>query len=229
MVKQPPPWQAHNISDFDMVMSERCSELLVQVRADAKVRNWILSDPRGLHKNLFFRFAPPTCTEYAGTYRGTPGTTLKSRRMSAKSELQPGGEFEFVNPAEVPARMQDLLAETSSLLEDSSADDTGKLIALSYTFCWFGKVHPFLDGNGHIQRAIFAAMAIEFGFLISKRFAIHPRPYDRLLATALEIFTRSPAGDENGELALVAEYLGFFLDGSFDAPRKNLLAASPYR
>ena len=229
MVNAPPPWQAHNMSDFDMAMGARCAELLEQVRADAKVRHWILSDPRELHKNLFFPFAPPTNTEYAGTYRGTPGTTLQNRRMSAQSELQPGAQFEFVSPAEVPVRMQNLLAETSRLLEDHSADDTGKLIALSYTFCWFGKVHPFLDGNGHIQRAIFAAMATEFGFPLSKRFAIHPRPYDRLLATALEIFTRSPAGDENGELALVAEYLGFFLDGSFEAPRKNLLAASPYR
>lgn len=228
MTKAPPPWQAHSASDFDVAMGVRCAELLVQIRTDPALRQGILADPRGLHEDLFLRFAPPGHPEYAGTYRGTPGTTLESRRMLAPSELEPGTEFEFAAPAEVPARMQKLLAETSGLLADKSNDDTGKLIGLSYTFCWFGKVHPFLDGNGHVQRAVFAAVATEFGFTLSKRFAIHPRPYDRLLATALEMFTRSPQGDENGELALVAEYLGFFLDGSFEAPRKNLLAASPY-
>ena len=62
-------------------------------------------------------------------------------------------------------------------------------------------------------------MATDFGYPLSPRFAIHPRPFDRLLATALEIFTRAPAGKENEELALVAEYLAFFLDGPFNAPQ----------
>ena len=59
--------------------------------------------------------------------------------------------------------MVELLKNTHALLGKSSADDYGKLVALTYTFCWFGKIHPFLDGNGHIQRAIFAAMATNFG------------------------------------------------------------------
>jgi hypothetical protein len=49
-----------------------------------------------------------------------------------------------------------------------------------------------------------------------------------LLAIALEIFTRAPAGKENEELGLVAEYLAFFLDGPFNAPRKHVGAATPY-
>jgi hypothetical protein len=32
-------------------------------------------------------------------------------------------------------------------------------------------------------------MATDFGYPLSPRFAIHPRPFDRLLATALEIFS----------------------------------------
>jgi hypothetical protein len=71
-------------------------------------------------------------------------------------------------------------------------------------------------------------MATEIGYPLSARFAIHPRPYDRLLATALEIFTRAPAAEENGELGLVAEYLAFFLDSPFNAPRKHVGTKSPY-
>lgn len=228
MTSGAPPWQAHGAPDYDAIMGAHCAELLTQIFSDAALRQRILADPRDLHNDLFLRFAPPTHPEYAGTYRGTPGTALESRRMSAASEVKPGTEFEFVLPTEVPSRMQALLGQTRGLLAEDSDDVTGKLIALSYTFCWLGKIHPFLDGNGHIQRTVFAAMATEFGFPLSKRFAIHPRPYDRLLATALEMFTRSPVGDENAELALVAEYLGFFLDRPFEAPRKHLLAPSPY-
>ena len=92
---------------------------------------------------------------------------------------------------------------------DLHPDDYDKLIALTYTFCRFGKIHPFLDGNGHAQRAVFAVMATEFGFPLSPRFAIHPRPFDRLLAIALETFTRAPADEEQEDLGLVAEYLAF--------------------
>jgi len=82
--------------------------------------------------------------------------------------------------------------------------------------------------NRHLQRAIFAATATDFDYPLSLRFAIHPRPFDRLLATALEIFTRARAGKENEELALVAEYIAFFLDGPFNAPRKHVGTATPY-
>lgn len=228
MAKSPPRWQAHTTSDYDHAMTARCNQLLVEIIADPGRRKIILANPCDLHRNLFTPFAPSTHPEYAGTYRGTPGTSLANRRMSAESQLNLGAEYEFCPPSEVPSRMAKLLQETAALLKETRADDYGKLIALTYTFCWFGKIHPFLDGNGHVQRAVFAAMATEFGYPLSPRFAIHPRPYDRLLAMALETFTRAPAGEENGELGLVAEYLAFFLEGPFNAPREHVGTASPY-
>ena len=228
MTTSPPPWQAHDSADYDSTMADQCSMLLAEIIADPARRQAILADPRDLHRTLFASFAPPSHNQYAGTYRGTPGTTLAGRRMSSESQLEAGGQFEFCLPNEVPARMNLLLDHTQQWLRDASANDYGRLLGLSYTFCWFGKIHPFLDGNGHVQRAIFAAMATEFGFPLSARFAIHPRPYDRLLATALEIFTRAPANEENSELALVAEYLAFFLDGPFNSVRKHISTASHY-
>jgi len=49
--------------------------------------------------------------------------------------------------------MTELLKNSRDLLADTNADDFGRLVALTYTFCWFGKIHPFLDGNGHIDDA----------------------------------------------------------------------------
>ena len=228
MTKPPQRWQAHTASNYDSDMTARCGQLLAEIIADSERRQAILTDPRDLHRELFAAFAPPAHGDYAGTYRGTLGTTLADRRTSSESQLEPGVEYEFALPGEVPGRMTTLLANTQALLRDAKADDFGKLVGLTYTFCWFGKIHPFLDGNGHVQRAIFAAMATEFGYPLSARFAIHPRPFDRLMAIALEIFTRAPAGQENGDLGLVAEYLAFFLDGPFNAPRKHVGTATPY-
>jgi fido (protein-threonine AMPylation protein) len=228
MTSPPPPWQAHNAAGYDSTMTARCTKLQAEIIADPVRRQTILSDPRDLHRELFGSFAPVRHEEYAGCYRGTPGTSLSDRRIHSASQLEPSRRYEFCLPGEVPARMDQLLQQTLDLLSDASTEDFGKLLALTYTFCWFGKIHPFLDGNGHVQRAIFAAMATEFGYPLSARFAIHPRPYDRLLATALEIFTRAPVGQEMGEVGLVAEYLAFFLNGPFNAVRKHVSTASPY-
>lgn len=228
MAKAPPPWQAHDAANYDRDMANHCAALLDEIVSDPVRRRNILADPRNLHRELFAPFAPPSHGDYAGAYRGTPGSALADRKMSSESQLNPSDEYEFCLPGEVSGRMDALLENTQSWLGEANTDDYGKLIALTYTFCWFGKIHPFLDGNGHVQRAIFAAMATEFGYPLSARFAIHPRPFDRLLAIALEIFTRAPAGQENEELGLVAEYLAFFLDGPFNALRKHVGTETPY-
>ena len=226
MPKEAPDWQAHNASGYDRAMTAMCDRLLAEIVADPGRRQAILVDPRDLHRELFAGFTPAGYPEYAGTYRGTPDTPLADVRMSAPSQIDPEVVYEFCPPREVSWLMTELRLNTRSLLYEPDQEDYDKLIALAYTFCRFGKIHPFLDGNGHVQHAVFAVMATEFGFPLSPRFAIHPRPFDRLLAAALELFGRAPADEEQEELGLVAEYLGSFLDGPFNAPRKHVAMAS---
>jgi hypothetical protein len=97
-----------------------------------------------------------------------------------------------------------------------------QLLTLTHLFCWFGKIHPFLDGNGHIQRALFAAAATELAIPLAARFAIHPRPFDRLLAWPLEMFTRAVPDQREHYLAMVAEYLSSWLAGPFDLPASGI-------
>ena len=228
MPKEAPGWQAHLASGYDGTMTARCDRLLVEIVADTGRRKAIMADPRDLHRELFADFAPADYPEYAGTYRGTPKTALADVRMSAPSQIDPEVVYELCPPREVPWRMQELGINIHSLLNEPNREDYDKLIGLAYAFCRFGKIHPFIDGNGHVQRAVFAVMATEFGFPLSPRFAIHPRPFDRLLAVALENFGWVPEEEEKEDLGLVAEYLGFFLDGPFNAPRKHVGIASLY-
>jgi fido (protein-threonine AMPylation protein) len=225
---EPPKWQVHEVVDYDRDMGARCASLLNEIQTDPGRRQAILNDPCGLHRELFHAFAPVDYPEYAGTYRGVSGTTLEGRRSASVSQLDPTSEYEFVPPNEVVSRMEALLADIRRFIREQSGNQYNDLIALAYGFAWFGKIHPFLDGNGHVQRAIFAVMAAEFGYSLSPRFAIHPRPYDRLLAAALEIFSNAPKESENEELGLVAEYLAFFLEEPFNRVRAHLPTASLY-
>ncbi len=204
MPEEAPDWQVHLASGYDGAMTARCDRLLGEIVADPGRRKSILADPRELHRELFASFTPAAHPEYAGTYRGTPDTALADVRMSAGSQIDPEVVYEFCPPREVPWLMTELRVNTRSLLNVPDQDDYDKLIALAYTFCRFGKIHPFIDGNGPVQRAVFAVMATEFDFPLSPRFAIHPRPFDRLLAAALELFGRAPADEEQEELGLVA-------------------------
>ena len=182
-----------------------------------------------MHRELFAAdFAPAGYPEYAGTYWGTPDTPLADVRMSAPSQIDPDVVYEFCPPREVPCPMQERRINIHSLLKEPEQEDYDRLIDLAYSFCRFGKIYPFIDGNGHVQRAVFAVMATELGFPLSLRFIICPRPFDRLLAVALENFGQAPDDKEREELGLVAEYLAYFLDGPFNAPRKHVGIALLY-
>ncbi len=49
--------------------------------------------------------------------------------------------------------------------------------AASEIFWMLGRVHPFLDGNGHIQRFVFAACLLELpNGKLSELWRVYPRP-----------------------------------------------------
>lgn len=122
MINPPPRWQAHTSKDYDAKLGAQCAALSLEIVTNSVRRQGIIADPRALHAELFSQFTPSDHPEYAGTYRGTPGTALAERRMSADSQLEPGSEFEFVPPAEVAPRMTAMLANTSAMLAENSAD-----------------------------------------------------------------------------------------------------------
>jgi fido (protein-threonine AMPylation protein) len=205
-----PEWQAHLAPFYDDLMNARCEEIMQALRADNGFRQEVRTNPRVLHKLLFEQFTPPNFAEYAGTYRGTPGTSLEGRVAAAKSVVD-GEVYKFVPPSDVLQYMDAMAANVAEFVKEAS-DHQQRLTALSWQFAWIGKIHPFLDGNGHLQRALFAALALELGYELSSRFAIHPRPFGRLFAVALEMFARAPNGTSTEQLDLVSEYLDFFIE-----------------
>lgn len=218
-----PEWQAYTMPNYDAAMTQACTDLQRRVLVDAAYRASILTDPRDLHRSLFAEFTPPGYPEYAGTYRGTSGTSLERRRMGAAQIVSPQKSFSFEKPERVAEALDFLLSEVRrELVPARSAAPFVQLLTLTHLFCWFGKIHPFLDGNGHVQRALFAAAATELAIPLGTRFAIHPRPFDSLLAWPLEMFTRAAPEQRERFLAMVAEYLSSWLAGPFDLPASGI-------
>ena len=223
-----PEWQAYTMPDYDAVMTRGCADLQRRILFDAAYRSSILADPRDLHRTLFAEFTPPGYPEYAGTCRGTAGTSLERRRMGAPQIFSPQKSFSFERPERVAAALDFLLSEVRrELVPARSAAPFVQLLTLTHLFCWFGKIHPFLDGNGHVQRALFVAAATELAIPLAPRFAIHPRPFDSLLAWPLEMFTRAAPAQRERFLAMVAEYLSSWLGGPFDVPASGIAREQP--
>ena len=218
-----PRWQAHLASGYDRIMEGSSSDFLERIKTDPSYRLSVLRDPRDLHRTFFLPFVPSSHPEYAGTYRGTPWTSLECRIMGAPSLAELSSEFAFEEPAGMPEKVAYLLAQVlGELAAARRAPPYEQLLLLTHQFCWFGKLHPFLDGNGHIQRGLFAALAAELDIPLSARFALHPRSFDRLLAWALELFTRAEESDRPTYIAMVAEYLAAWLAGPFEQPGSGI-------
>tara|TARA_R110002051_G_scaffold37159_6_gene80052 strand:+ start:6076 stop:6738 length:663 start_codon:yes stop_codon:yes gene_type:complete len=213
-----PEWHPEEAPDYDSNLSASGAQVLTRLRSDAGFCASVLTDPRELHRTLYAHFAPAAYPEYAGTYRGTPNSPLESRYSGCQSLLDGQPQLRFLSPEQVPSAMENILPAIAAMRANAETP-WDRLWALTNLFVQFGKVHPFLDGNGHVQRVLFAAGALEMGVPLSNRFAIHPRSYDFLLAHSLECFTRS--GDGQWAMA-VAEYLAQWLDGPFDAPGSGL-------
>jgi fido (protein-threonine AMPylation protein) len=218
-----PEWQAYTMPNYDAVMTQACTDLQQRILTDPAYRSSILTDPRDLHRSLFAGFTPSGYPEYAGTYRGAVGSSLEHRRSGAPQIFSPQKSFSFEEPKDVPAGIDFMLSEIRRELAPArSAAPYVQLLTLTHLFCWFGKIHPFLDGNGHVQRALFTAAATEMEIPLATRFAIHPRPFDSLLAWPLEMFTRAAPDQREQFLGMVAEYLSSWLAGPFDLPASGI-------
>lgn len=215
-----PEWHPLQDPTYDAVMTEANAVLLRELTEDPVLRAAILADPRVIHRRLYAPFAPASHPEYAGTYRGTPGTSLEHRVMGGPSVLKPGETVYFAQADLAPTATTKLMAEVRAQMAQVDTP-WEQLSTLAYLFATFGAYHPFLDGNGHVQRVLFAAAALEMGLPLSNRFAIHPRSYDMLLGVALESYTRD-ASRRVEWLAAVAEYLAQWLAGPFDTPGSGL-------
>jgi fido (protein-threonine AMPylation protein) len=189
--EQPLKWTPHELLTYDETLKTGCAtEIRYLEAASSQERLRFISDPRKVHERLYAALTPEAHPEYAGTYRGTPGTTLEGRRSGVYREDDNSFQ-EFIAPDKVSHWLKAVGNQAKEIFdlppETSSNIVLSEIVRLFYIF---GLIHPFLDGNGHIQRLIFSTCVMERGSLqLSDAWTIHPRPYDIEIKLAFEAST----------------------------------------
>lgn len=185
--EQPLKWAPHELPNYDETLETGCATEIQRIAAaNSHERLSFIIDPREAHKRLYSALTPEEHPEYAGTYRGTRGTTLEGRRSGV---LREDSSFqEFIAPDRVSACLTKV-ADQAKKIFDLPIGTNSRIVLpeIVRLFYIFGLIHPFLDGNGHIQRLIFSACVMERGALkLSESWTIHPRPYDMDIKLAFE-------------------------------------------
>jgi len=187
--ESPLQWHPHDDPRYDSILAPLCTAELESLRKGTSAdRLAFICDPKDAHKRLYSALAPTTHKEYAGTYRGTTGTTL-FQRESAAIRVTDGQEKRFIPSSDVKSWLNiicKIATELFSITESKSPQE--KFWEAVRIFYLFGRVHPFLDGNGHLQRLMFAACIFELpDYELLPNWTIHPRPYDIEVAEAYEL------------------------------------------
>ena len=160
----------------------------------------LLCDSRPVHLALFTGLAPADWPDAAGTWRGTPGSTLADapRAVFLVRRLPGLRARDLCLPAaNVPAAMEDLARRLRGLWDQRpGADDPWRdaaFGALAEATARFFAIHPYMDGNGHIWRLSLPLLAGRLGLAMRSEWTIDRRPYGPEFSLALQWYGGHPS------------------------------------
>lgn len=207
---QYPTWEPADLADYDAYMTSRVSEVIDWLRSLSE-SEWLaaIKDPREIHRRLYENLTPPNYPEYAGNYRGSDEwPSLKNRNIGISSEIASQvGQVGFQDASGVTSALEKwrLLVDVKRSQPKHSPEDVAKNFTL--VFRLFGAVHPFLNGNGHVQRIILQTLVERSGFFVREGI-IHPRWYDIEMAEALNAKNDAAIADLLNEVILADASVG---------------------
>lgn len=193
---QDPPWSIKDHPRAAEYLGRAAQGILERLRTGSgEDRLAFLCDTRAVHRELFAPLTPEGYAAYAGSYRGEAGSVLEHRKAAIHYKNIEGlkERYPALNPAEVipyMATLEDFIRETFLAAEGFDTDIY--FTRMVRIFGMFSKIHPYLDGNGHISRTMMILLAERRGIEVSPTWTIHPRPYGIEMAIAFEHYKTCP-------------------------------------
>lgn len=187
-----PAWEYTQVPDAAETVANRCTNFLVSLRRGALDCEAFTRDTRRAHSQMFMGTTPVATPYYAGHYRGEKFRCLEFLHVMVLSDPRVG-----IPPDQVAPDMSNLAdhiiragysAITSAhALPSSRLPDEEKLYYVVIFACRvlveFLRIHPYVNGNGHMGRFIVWLILAKFGYW-PKRWPLHQSPsYHHLLKT----------------------------------------------
>lgn len=190
------PWNIKTHPLLERHLGNAIPSVLARLRNSSQAEKIsFLVDTRDVHRELFAALTPEGCIAYAGTYRGELGSILEHRRTAIHYKNVEGLKERnpALNPAEVLAYMSKLEEFIQETFWKAAHFGQGEYFTrMSRIFGMFSKIHPYLDGNGHISRLMMVILAEHKGIAVNQKWTIHPRPYGLEMALAFEHYKNCP-------------------------------------
>ncbi len=181
-----PNWEYNDHPHKTPILQKEIKSVLFELRNGNLDSLTSVSDARPVHLRLFHRLAPEDCPYYAGNYRGENYRCLKYFQVGIPSDRRVGFP---------PHLVKGYMDELANIVRDTVAalDEGMKLpnnqipleekilyivAAVCRIFEFFLRIHPYVNGNGHIGRfCMWALLGGRYG-LWPVSWPIDPRPAD---------------------------------------------------
>ncbi len=157
-------------------LSLRVESKLVDLRARDEIDIGSLKDTRPIHRFFFERIVLPQFFHYVGNYRGS--APLANKRIQFGKPPIEGSAPE--NVADDIDKLKMIINSGIRMIKSSGVSDR-TAVRLNYAtlaakvVSFFIRIHPYMDGNGHISRYLAIAILVPLGFTPNE-WVIHPRP-----------------------------------------------------
>lgn len=185
-------WEYSDHPDRDSV-TESCRKIQNDLIANEGMRCCALTDTRPFHLEMFSRVVPLGFEGFAGSYRGSTYSYLRSSPVEIGG-YDGAGKYHVLHrgtpPECVAAEMEEFhnqLKEDLDKLTKREANTEEKIILLAHILSKyvvvFLSIHPYANGNGHVSRLI------AWGVFLIRGFSIHgwdldkrpEQPFDRFI------------------------------------------------
>jgi fido (protein-threonine AMPylation protein) len=187
-----PFWEYESHPQRDSILSTQTATVLRQLRDRTLAIPAIVRDSRPVHHALFAKLTPPEHPYYAGHYRGEQFRCLRYANVGIQDDPRVGVYATLVfHRTQHLCHYLDLgLAYLDKLHRATSGEvsDEDKLLNTVAFACAifdeFLRIHPYLNGNGHMARFLVWAILGRYNYW-PDRFPIEPRPHHVVYMTAL--------------------------------------------
>lgn len=167
-----PSW-AYERHSNSAAVKERCLQFLIGLHEEPLSYQGILKDSREYHRGFFEGTTPPEAPYYAGHFRGEAFKCLEYCNVGVDADQRVGINAPLVRSrhSDMIGRIGIAISQIDGVLADADPEDpvsdeelVQMVVPLAALFLQlFLTLHPYVNGNGHMGRALVWVLFARFG------------------------------------------------------------------